>query len=255
VPSLTERYFDLAAQRGLATGSLSSCVGAAATLETIGDPLLPACAPAAISGAPLVPCGPTATDRLTCGSRTQDLALALSGQAPRAAWLTRFVGRIPAGTAADDVVVTFGPGVEAPMLRVAAARCSGSGVGSSGGGGGGGGASGDGYESGSYGGGCGGGAVTVADGTTEGGDDCDSSSSSSSSGDDCDSGSSSSAGDDCDSGASSGDDCDSGAGADDCDSAAPKKRTARGGRSPVSRAVLGFAFLLLPLRRWTRRRS
>jgi hypothetical protein len=252
VPSLAERYFGLAAQRGLATGSVPGCVTAAATLAPITSPLLPACAPAATAGEPLLPCGPTATDRLACGSRTNDLALALSGQAPSDAWLTRFVGRIPAGSTADDVAVTFGgPAAEEPLLRVALGRCSASGLGSSGGGG-----SSDPVYSG---GGCGGGSVTVVDGTDEG-SGCDGSSapSDSSSSDDCDSGggSSTSSGDDCDSGSTSGgDDCDSGSGSDDCDSAAQKKHASRGGRSPVSRAVLGLAFLVLPLRRWSRRKA
>jgi hypothetical protein len=264
VPSLAERYFGLAAQRGLATGAVPSCVTAAQTLAPISTPLLPACAPAKTAGAPLLPCGTTATARLTCGSRADDLALALSGQAPSAAWITRFAGRVSAGSAPADVTVTFGAEAkEAPLLRVAAGRCAGSGVGSGGGGGAGGGSA-DPLPEASSGGGCGGGTVTVVDGESEDSEGCGGSSAPSDSGaDDCDSGgdSSSSSGDDCDSGgdssSSSGDDCDSdsSSGGDDCDSAAPKRRASRGTRSPVSRAVLGLAFLALPLRRLARRRQ
>jgi hypothetical protein len=249
VPSLASEYFARAAARYEATGSPIGCTSAATNVATSLAPFV--CARATVAGAPIGPCATSSS--LTCGSLVDDLALGMGGLVPKTAWITRLVGRIPAGAPTADLPVRLVGGSPVPLMKVALGGCklpppsgtSGSDLVGSGDNGGGGGAGGT-QDS------CGGSVDTS--GSSGSSDDCsDDTSSSSSSGDDCDSGSGSS-GDSCDSGSSSGDACSGSGGGDDCDSAAPKAKHANAGKSPVSRATLSAAFVVFGLRRWRKQR-
>lgn len=245
VPSLAAEYFGRAATRYETTGATASCTNVAVNAATSIAPI--ACARAAVAGGPLGPCA--LSSPYFCGSLTDDLGLAVGGLVPKTAWVTRLVGRIPAGATAGDLPVRLVGGEPVASIKVALGGCPlpppsgkvGAGLAAS-----------DnagppptgGADS------CGGEVDTGG-----GGDDCSDDTPSSSSSDDCDSGSGSSSGDTCDSSSGSGDGCDGGSGGDACDSAAPKNGAPPKGKSPLSRATLSGVMVLFGLRRWGKRRS
>lgn len=250
VPSLASEYFARAAERFEATGSAYGCTNSAVNASTSLAPF--AYARASVAGVPLEPC--TRSSAYSCGSLVDDLALGVGGLRPKTAWITRLVGRVPANTASMDLPVRFVGGDPVPLVKVALGGCKlppPSGTSGTFGSSDNGGSSGGGSSWGSGGGGSCGGSVDTGGG---GGDDCSDDTSGSSSGDDCSGDTSSSSADSCDSGGGGGDACSGGGGGDACDSAAPKK-TAGSGKSPVSRATLGAAFVLFGLRRWKKRRA
>lgn len=211
-----------------------------------------------------------APDAFRCGTSADDLALALSGQSPSTAWLTRAWGIVPAGVYGSNVLVQASLGAEQPATVTAsgyAFTCGGSTGGGAGGGGGG--TGGGGGGGGVYGspdpGGVNAGAqvgydVPPPDDTGTDvpvdGSSCDcggdtSGTSDGSSSDSCSSSSSSesSSGDSCGSSGSSGDSggCSGGSGGSgDCSTAKHK------GKSPMSRYAIAIAFALALIRRRTR---
>lgn len=255
VPALADEYFRRTAALSEAVGSPASCANAARAMATSLAPL--ACARASLAGAPLAPCSTSSS--LTCGSLADDLALGLGGLVPKTAWVTRLVGRVPAGDAMQDLPVRWVAGDPVPLMKVALGGCKlppPSGTTGSSGGAPDNGSSGGGSWGGSSSDSCGG-SVDTSSGGSDTSDDCSGDTSTSSSDDSCDSDTGSS-GDSCDSGSGSGDACSGGGGGgDSCDSAAPKKqaRLGGGGKSPLSRATLGAAFVAFGLRRWRKRRA
>jgi hypothetical protein len=278
IPSLVDTYFT----RAVGYSAASACIARAKT-RTGAAPI--ACPRGTLLKVDDGTCteGPDA-EAYRCGATVDDLALALSSYDPRAVWLTRAYGIIPAATFGEDVRVSFGGSTATPPV-VRADRyeiCSdGGGLVDPGGGSGGGGGltppppgNGGGgswsqqpsdpyYPPPSAGASCGGSTSssyssnddcsgdTSSSSSSDEGDDCDSSSSSSSSSDDCESGSEDYSGDDCSSGSSdySDDDCDTGSssgGGEDCSVA---KKAKKKGKSPLSRWAVGAAVVLMFLRR------
>lgn len=244
VPPLAVEYFERAAARYETTGATASCTNAATNAATSIAPV--GCARASVAGTPLGPC--VASSAFACGSLVDDLALGMGGLVPKTAWVTRLVGRIPAGVTAGDLPVRLAGGEPVASIKVALGGCalpppSGS-VGA-------GPAATDnaGASPADATGACGGSVDTGG-----GGDDCSDDTSGSSSSDNCDTSSSSDSGDACDSNSGSGDGCDGGSGQDNCDSVTPKDGRRTSGKSPMSRATLSGVIVLFGLRRWGKRR-
>ena len=117
IPALTPTYFSRAGAYGDASGSPEECTAAATALASSDALVAPACPSGALSqvGQPgcqeTVDDGQVSPDPLRCGGIADDLAMALSGLAPAAAWLTR----------ARSVIAPVTLGVNSPLAAAAPA--------------------------------------------------------------------------------------------------------------------------------------
>jgi hypothetical protein len=118
-------YFGRAAAYGDGLPDSAACVTAAATALASSAPVASSCARAdlgVVDGVPgcteTVAPGETDPAALRCGDGADDLAVALSGQAPLGSWLTRQTLILAAGTTGTLRTVTFPGGAEIlPVLR------------------------------------------------------------------------------------------------------------------------------------------
>ncbi|MFO0754867.1 MAG: DUF2330 domain-containing protein [Byssovorax sp.] len=126
IDSLLVSFFDRASAYGDASQDPATCALAAATILSSPTPVSRAC-PAALLGViegaeacaePLLPVGQDPA-KLRCGGIADDLAVALSGQAPSATWLSREALQIPAGKAGADWYLSFVPGEGVSPVRFA----------------------------------------------------------------------------------------------------------------------------------------
>jgi hypothetical protein len=116
VPALTPAYFSRAWTYGDASGSPDECTAAATALATRTGAMAVACPAGSLLrvGAPScdesVGEGEVSPDALRCGGISDDLAMALSGVAPAAAWLTRARSVLaPATPGANAALGSAGP--------------------------------------------------------------------------------------------------------------------------------------------------
>jgi hypothetical protein len=108
VPALTPTYFTDAWTYGDTVDAPGPCTAAVMDLSSSTDPTPLACPPGALLQVGPAPCeqaaddGGTQDSPLSCGGISDDLALALSGLAPAATWLTRARSIIAPGTLGVD---------------------------------------------------------------------------------------------------------------------------------------------------------
>lgn len=109
---LVSAYFKRAAQYGDGESYADGCIYAASNALAAVEYLDAVCPRGDLGSIDAAPCVETVSaDDLRCGPGADDLAVALSYQKPAAAWLTRYVGRLPSGEPAVASSVTFGGGI------------------------------------------------------------------------------------------------------------------------------------------------